>query len=318
MSPDSAQKTSILGPRRVRFNPSLCEIVGEVRRREDFSEAEKKELYLTGFDMQKIRAGAKVITRYFRVKDKQSIVGLDQAFVSALSRASAYESYDDFLLFLGNNDLKLQQMASPLLQWCLTADSSGRGLERYCSQKQRTERTAFGTECRQAVVRLGQSSILADDLAKFYHEYTRGNVIYARLLGHADAIAAKDAVLQIEREHAAAQQLSRSNLVQRSRSSDHIAPAGKSSRIHRTSSFDRKSVVRAQGFGAAIADIANSPFQSITDLQRNATREAAPPQKSSPIDRRKLLITAKLQQSSSARIMVERLGQASPNRMGFF
>ena len=176
---------------RVTFSPIVSEVVCEVINREDFTENERNELFLTLDDMSKIKYDAKYITKYYRVKDKSSVESLDQVYSQAMCRSTYFGTYEEFLKFMRNDDGDFEKIAQQLDPWCRNVKISGRGLERYCSQKQRSERQTFGAECRAAVVRLSKSSSVSEgDLAAFYQEYSRGNTIYARLMGRGDEIAA--------------------------------------------------------------------------------------------------------------------------------
>jgi hypothetical protein len=315
--------------RRVRFSSTLCEVVGEVNRRDEMTDQEKKELYLTGADMQQIRADAKFITKYFRVKDRYSVAQLDEAYLAAASRSSAYETNEHFDDFMGNDDHQMEQVAAPLTEWCRRSKVSGRGLERYCSQLQRAERTAFASECRAAVLRLCESkSITADDVAKFYHEYTRSIVIYARLMGHADHIGAKEAAAEMAMAEAAQGKTASVQVQPRQVYQQTPKVAGEQDGLW----FDRNDLLvqvsqatheppKERCCGTA-ANVVITTLQEAHSLEQSLRKTSSPPtespsQKASPFDRRKLLLMSKQQQSSSARLMVERFGNASRKRMNF-
>jgi hypothetical protein len=176
---------------RVTFSPTVSVVVCEVLSREDYTPEETKELFLTIGDMSQIKNDAKFVTKYFRVKEKCTVDALDEVYTNAICRSTSFATYEDFVRFLRNDDRELEKITEPMISWCRKAKVSGRGLERYCSQKQRSERQIFSAECRAAVVRLSKAGTVSDeDLSKFYHEYSRGNTIYARLMGHADEAAA--------------------------------------------------------------------------------------------------------------------------------
>jgi hypothetical protein len=176
---------------RVSFSPIVSEVVCEVINREDFTDNDRHELFLTLDDMSKIKYDAKYITKYYRVKEKCTVDSLDQVYTQAMCRSTYFATYDEFLRFIRNDDGDFEKIAEQLNPWCRTVKVSGRGLERYCSQKQRNERQAFSAECRAAVVRLSKSGTVSpEELSTFYHEYSRGNTIYARLMGRGDEIAA--------------------------------------------------------------------------------------------------------------------------------
>ena len=176
---------------RVTFSPMISEVVCEVINREDFTDHDRHELFLTLDDMSKIKYDAKYVTKYYRVKEKCTVDSLDQVYTQAMCRSTYFTTYEEFLRFIRNDNGDFEKIAEQLNTWCRTVKVSGRGLERYCSQKQRNERQAFSAECRSAVVRLSKSSTVSpEELAAFYHEYSRGNTIYARLMGRGDEIAA--------------------------------------------------------------------------------------------------------------------------------
>jgi hypothetical protein len=176
---------------RVTFSPIVSDVVCEVINREDFTDNDRHELFLTLDDMSKIKNDAKYVTKYYRIKENSTVESLDNVYTEAMCRSTYFATYDEFLNFIRNGDGEFEKIAQQLNPWCRTVKISGRGLERYCSQKQRRERQAFSAECRAAVVRLSKSStVTAEELSAFYHEYSRGNTIYARLMGRGDEIAA--------------------------------------------------------------------------------------------------------------------------------
>jgi hypothetical protein len=94
-----------------------------------------------------------------------------------------------------------------------TVDEAGRGLERYCSLRQRLERTQFTNHVRQTVIALyhqlkpslsnendhGKNNHCTNDrtascVAAAYRRAARPAVLFARILGHADELAAEQAV----------------------------------------------------------------------------------------------------------------------------
>lgn len=298
--------------RGVRFSSALFEVVAEVQCRDDMSNQEKYELYLNGADMQKIRADAKSTTKYFRMKESHSVVELDQAHTAAMNRAARNESYDVFWHFMRNADQSLEQVAAPLAKWCLKSQVTGRGLERYCSQRQRSQRTAFATECREAVLRLNKSgSISAEDVAEFYHEYARSNAIYARLMGHADEVAAKEVSLPL-----ATKTFARTRVADIRIHNPYAVPPipEKTTREQGKLRSDRKTLLVNQPkkvfkellrFDTAANPViaANQQAQSLVKATKLALRS---PQivMPTPVDRRKLLILTK--QKSA----MERFGKA--------
>jgi hypothetical protein len=256
---------------RVHFNPTISEVVCEVMSLEDFTEEERRDLFLTISDMNQIKNDAKYITKYFRLKDNDSVIALDKVYMDSIRRSTTFKTHDEFLGFIQNNDQQLAIVAESLLPWCRKSKVSGRGLERYCSQKQRRERQAFSSECRAAVVRLSKSeSVSSDDVAKFYHEFSRGNTIYARLMGHADEQQAEKVSFN--------------------------------ERIEKKSLL--KSAVAERQMASTTLDQQTLPFVGFkkTLSQENLQKPNIFSQVSLPLDRRKLLLISK-QQSSSAKLL---------------
>ena len=266
---------------RVHFNPTISEVVCEVMSLEDFSEEERRDLFLTTSDMNQIKNDAKFITKYFRLKDSDSVVALDKVYMDAIRRSNTFKTYEDFLCFIQNDDHKLEIVAQSLFPWCRKSKIHGRGLERYCSQKQRVERQAFSSECRAAVVRLSKSEAVSpDDVAKFYHEFSRGNVIYARLMAHADEKHA-------ESSKVVAGEFTRKNAPLKSLVEEQKVPTN--SRVGQNAPAIGPEALPFVGFKK-------------TSSQENLQESSTYTQVTLPLDRRKLLLISK-QQSSSAKLL---------------
>jgi hypothetical protein len=265
---------------RVHFNPTICEVVCEVMSREDFSEEDRRDLFLTISDMNQIKNDAKNITTYFRLKDNDSVIALDKVYMDSIRRSTTFNAYDEFLGFIQNQDHQLETVAELLIPWCRKSKVSGRGLERYCSQKQRRERQAFSSECRAAVVRLSKSdAVSSDDVAKFYHEFSRGNTIYARLMGHADA-------QQVDSLQAGSSERKKYPL---KRAVDARPIASQTSRVEQTAPANDQQTLPFVAFKKTLS-------------QENLQKANLFSQVSLPLDRRKLLLISK-QQSSSAKLL---------------
>lgn len=226
--------------------------------------------------MNQIKNDAKYITKYFRLKDNDSVIALDKVYMDSIRRSTTFKTSDEFLGFIQNKDQQLEVVAESLIPWCRKSKVSGRGLERYCSQKQRRERQAFSSECRAAVVRLSKSdAVSSDDVARFYHEFSRGNTIYARLMGHADEQQAESSKLaSSERKKSPLKRVVDERLMLANEQT--------------TQNMDQQTL----------------PFVGFkkTSSQENLQKPNIFGQVSLPLDRRKLLLISK-QQSSSAKLL---------------
>ena len=184
--------------RKVRFSASMSQVVATIDHRDDLTDKEKEAIYMSPDNVQQIRDDAKFVTKYFRSRTKEYIEEIDQAYCSSLTLATNHFSQEEFTELLRDGNPKLEEAAAPLNNWCSKAKVSGRGLERYCSQKQRAERGAFAADCRQAVLRLAcNPGVGCEDVATFYNEYARSCTLFARMMGQQDEEAAKEACRQM-------------------------------------------------------------------------------------------------------------------------
>jgi hypothetical protein len=228
----------------VRFDDScLATVVGHVAHRSDLTSFEKNALYWSTTDLRLIRQDAKAISKYYRSPHgRRAMYELDRVYTwtmtntytaddgtNPLPTASEDDDDDDDFLaesywdeFLYNETNQMDRYAIPLLwHWsgCRRASGAcpsveaGRGLERYCSLRQRLERTQFTSHVRQTVIALyrqlqpsslsnlndpchthGTDDRVASSVAAAYRRSARPAVLFARILGHADELAAEQAL----------------------------------------------------------------------------------------------------------------------------
>lgn len=179
--------------RKVRFSPEIS--VTEIEARSD-DPSKKNALYLSATDMKNCRSDAKSTAKHFRSNDKVTVQLLDQGYRQA-SRV-AFDNNDEYYKYMQNHQIIDAVSKASLKEWC-SKTWSGRGLERYCSPKQRIERPHIAMECREAVLRLSTQNISDQQLAQFYHEYSRPMAVFSRLIGHADQLAASHAATERQR-----------------------------------------------------------------------------------------------------------------------
>lgn len=204
---DFTQRPGTVQRRRVHFAKTLCTVVCEIKCRSDYTLEEKNDLFLTASDLHQCRNNARLLSRFYRNQDRQVILDLDQVYSQAMSACRGqHHDFDEesFQRFMGNDSNQIWQCAEPLFYWCLQSKTEpGRGLERYCSLWQREERTAFTANCRQAIIALSRqrrqeignvdTPCICDPVAFIYQQnYSRNAAIYARIMGCADEIAAKE------------------------------------------------------------------------------------------------------------------------------
>ena len=172
--------------RGVRFASIESVVVGTLPMREELSTDEVSGTWWSESEYQGFRLGAKFLTKDVRSREKDLIVGIEEAYARALHFACTLsdDDYDELMADCSGQVLCLQP-------WC-ARKISARGLERYTSRKHRFERTEFAEETRAAVLRLSQNQGISDEqLSVFYREYARSAAIYARFCGEADYAVTK-------------------------------------------------------------------------------------------------------------------------------
>ena len=277
--------------RKVRFSATMSEVVCIVDHRDDLTPQEKNELYMSAENVQQIREDAKFVTKYFRSRSKEVIAEIDQAYSASLELATKdYISTEDFIFSLHDDNTELQEAAATLNTWCSKTKVSGRGLERYCSSKQRAERGAFAAECRSAVLRLcNNKGVGAEDIANFYHEYARSCTLFSRMMGQQDQAAAQEAYLQMARKAKALAKQKEGKLKQ-----------------HQDIVVDPPAPL--------VSDISLLKDIVLPSLADDSKLGNSTHSKISCSDRRQLMILSK--QHSSARLLVERLSIGSNRVLG--
>jgi hypothetical protein len=242
--PRRRRPRATLQRRGVHFDDSsLATVVGHVAHRSDLTSFEKDALYWSPTDLRLIRQDAKAISKYYRSPNgRRAMYELDRVYTWTMTNsntstaaitnpvdATADDDEEDFLTesywdeFLYNETNQMDRYAVPLLwHWsgcrrgasgangAVSVDEeAGRGLERYCSIRQRLERTQFTNHVRQTVIALHQQLKQSNDhhgnnhstyddrvacrVAAAYRLSARPAVLFARILGHADELAAEQA-----------------------------------------------------------------------------------------------------------------------------
>lgn len=281
--------------RKVRFTATMAQVVCIVDHREDLSDDEKQELYMSAENVQQIREDAKFVTKYFRSRNKEVISEIDQAYCTSLQLATNnYASRDEFWFSLRDDNAEFQEAAAPLNTWCSKTKVSGRGLERYCSAKQRAERGAFAAECRSAVLRLcGNKGVGAEDISNFYHEYARSCTLFSRMMGNQDQAAAQEAYRQMARK-------------------EKTLARQRQEKIDQIHDIVVDPLAALSGDFARCAEIVLPALDAVTSGDGKINHNV---HSKSSFDRRQLMLMSK-QHSSSARLLVERLSAGSNRVLG--
>lgn len=199
--------------------------------RDELSEEEIRETWWSSTEYHGIRLGAKFLTKEIRKHDRESIVGIEEAYARALHLACTLSDadYEEMMADCRGQAICMQA-------WC-DRKISPRGLERYTSAKHRVDRAEFADETRAAVIRLARTgTVSADQLSVFYKEYARSAAIFARFCGEADYLVTKSFDLEEMGEEPTSSKAEKSS------------SASRSSRIPpRQVSFDSRSSEPSQG-----------------------------------------------------------------------
>jgi hypothetical protein len=195
----SIRKTPSLMMHRkcVRFAPQLEVVLAHVLHRSDMTDQDIDDRFLMQQDVMAIRAHAKLTTKYYRLKDPQMMHQLDAC-------------YDQTATLVGNAILDSPRPVSDTTlrrcvdligrtaadEWCGRQKFHGRGLERYCSEHQRTVRAQTIAMSRQHTVQAqdnaGDHANAAEELAAVYRKWTRTAMVFALVMAQADHRAAID------------------------------------------------------------------------------------------------------------------------------
>ncbi|GKZ01293.1 hypothetical protein MPSEU_001080300 [Mayamaea pseudoterrestris] len=153
---------------------------------DDMSDENKACRYFTPTEFSNIKLHAKLETRDVRrtaAKGVQQMEDtLDAAERLAISMTTSVTGHFAFDPFSHAQDLYL---------WNTMGD--GRGLEKYVSQKQRRHRSETVKRSVRTVVHLSQECHAnANDIAQEYRNCAASSLVYASIMGTADALAVKE------------------------------------------------------------------------------------------------------------------------------
>jgi hypothetical protein len=181
----------------VRFAPQLEVVLAHVMHRKDMTDQDIDDRFLMQKDVMAIRAHAKLTTKYYRLKDSHMMKRLDACFDQT---TDSWTNMSDTTTLRRCVDLVDR---TAIDEWCGRLKFHGRGLERYCSEHQRTVRARTIAYARQRTVQKqeynydddnndGGNQITAEELAAVYRKWTRTATVFALVMALGDQRAARD------------------------------------------------------------------------------------------------------------------------------
>jgi uncharacterized protein (DUF433 family) len=183
-SPKRVKEKRANNKRRLTFAPQLAQVVGMGISLEDYSVEELDASWWSAEDLKNMFDDAKFILQAVRECGPTCIELLDVSYQMSKSFAKRLDRK--------GMDALLQDPShctSELESW--TSRGYGcRGLEKYSSHFQRAERIAGSQRAVAMVVETGRGGISNDEIAEFYAEQSRANLIFARLMAAADYLTA--------------------------------------------------------------------------------------------------------------------------------
>jgi hypothetical protein len=200
----SIRKTpsSMIHHKCVRFAPQLEVVLAHVLHRSDMSDQDIDDRFLMQKDVMAIRAHAKLTTKYYRLKDPKMMHRLDACYDQTATLVG--KAISDGPNTVSETTLRrcvdlIDRTAAD--EWCGRQKFHGRGLERYCSEHQRTVRARTIAMSRQHTVQAqddtGDHDTAAEELAAVYRKWTRTAVVFALVMAQADHRAASDGELSV-------------------------------------------------------------------------------------------------------------------------
>jgi hypothetical protein len=167
--------------RRVRFASSVAKVVGRVLSRDDFSEDEKADYWMERHEFAQTQSNAKVVVLAVRKHGPAYVDFIEDSYKIAQHLSEFMVEDDDIDLFFEDPSCYTEKME----RWS-EAEYGQRGLERYISPLQKSQRSLETRETRLMVLETANKGIGNDELAEIYAALSWMACLYARMLGHAD------------------------------------------------------------------------------------------------------------------------------------
>jgi hypothetical protein len=184
-SEKSLDENKTKSKKRVRFAKEV-RVAATVPALESLTAEERFEQWWTKEEFHTIKVSAKFITSSLRKYKKSTIAEVDHALSNSL-RLTCTVNDDGLAKILEDPE----QYGTSLDRWNDDALPS-RGLEKYASNKQRSDRTDLAKMSRCKVLDMLKSDkATVEEIATYYREYSKASTLFARFMGASDAKAAR-------------------------------------------------------------------------------------------------------------------------------
>lgn len=179
--------------RSVHFAPNVSEVVGRVLSRDDFSEDEKADYWLERKEFVQIQSNAKVVVMAVKKHGSAYVNCIDDSYKTAQHLSEFMVEGEAIDLFFEDPSCYTEKME----MWS-EADYGQRGLERYISPLQKSQRALETRETRLMVLIAADKGIGHNELAEIYSALSWMTCLYSRMIGHADYTVAYSAEDSLE------------------------------------------------------------------------------------------------------------------------
>ena len=178
-------------PRRVQFAFEGLAQVRYVESHRNMTNQEWTNTWWSKSEFQAIKLSAKFASDTIRIDSKKSIGRIDDLHTASIRLSSALDSKKAVRKFMKRPLKYSEAEAEEISEWAVKR-GTGRGLEKYISDRHSVDRVEIARMARKNVVFMSQrQKSRPDKIASYYRDYSQSCKIYARFMGEADAIAAK-------------------------------------------------------------------------------------------------------------------------------
>jgi hypothetical protein len=169
--------------RRIRFASTVS--TTRVLSRDDFSEDEKTEYWIESGEFDRLQSRARMVVSAVKNHGSAYVDCIEDSYKEAQQLSELMVDDDEIDLFFRDPSCYTNKMEI----WA-EADYGQRGLEKYISPLQKSQRTSEIRETRLMVVVASKMGVSDDELADLYAALSWMACIYSRMVGHADYTAA--------------------------------------------------------------------------------------------------------------------------------
>jgi hypothetical protein len=171
--------------RKIRFASTVSQVVCRVLSRDDFSEDEKTEYWIESGEFDRLQSRARMVAEAVKNHGSAYVDCIEDSYKEAQQLSEFMVDDDEIDLFFRDPSCYTNKMEI----WA-EADYGQRGLEKYISPLQKSQRTSEIRETRLMVVVASKMGVSDDELADLYAALSWMAFIYSRMVGHADYTAA--------------------------------------------------------------------------------------------------------------------------------